>query len=285
MDPEPEAVLVSCGLIVAGLMTFVWLLSLVLQRVSIVDGFWGPGFALIAVYSRWHGASSGVTDARTVLALMTVLWGCRLGAHLGVRLISERTEDRRYQAMRVRHGPGFAVTSLWIVFWLQGAVMWLVALPLQTALPRSEPPWSVAGCYAAGLLWATGLFFEAVGDWQLMRFRSRRQNGSDVLRTGLWALTRHPNYFGDFLVWWGLWLFCVNLGSPWWTIISPLVMSAFLIRFSGAGLLERDIADRRPDYAAYVASTNAFFPGWPRARRTQSAARHPTDAPPGNPPP
>ena len=117
---------------------------------------------------------------------------------------------------------------------------------------------------AAGLLlWATGLFFEAVGDWQLARFKADPANRGQVMDRGLWRYTRHPNYFGDFCVWWGFYLLAASAGA-WWSIPGPLLMSLLLLKVSGVSLLEKDIGERRPAYAQYVRRTNAFFPGVPR---------------------
>ncbi len=113
-------------------------------------------------------------------------------------------------------------------------------------------------------MWATGLFFEAVGDWQLARFRTNPENAGQVLNTGLWRFTRHPNYFGDFLVWWGLYLVAVAQSDAWWTAIGPIVMSVFLMRVSGVTLLEKSLGESKPGYQDYVRKTNAFFPAPPK---------------------
>lgn len=262
--------LIPSLLLILGFVTAVWMLSVLLKRASIIDAFWGPGFAVVALFCLWRStqrSGQSLTELMPQLALtaMTVLWGTRLGLHLAIRVFLHDThEDRRYAAMRARHNPGFWLKSLWIVFWLQGLIMWIVALPLQTALAVQQLPWSAAFTWLAVLFWAAGLFFEAVGDRQLARFRANPANQGGLLNRGLWRYTRHPNYFGDFLVWWGLWLFSVNLGAPVWTVLSPTLMSVFLMKFSGVGLLEKDIASRRPDYVHYVRTTNAFFPGRPR---------------------
>jgi steroid 5-alpha reductase family enzyme len=253
-----------CLLTALLLMTCIWLLSIPMRRVSIIDAFWGPGFLVITIacyllrQQQW-------TSSQWVLAAMVAVWSLRLGWHLGIRCFGEAEEDRRYAAMRQKHDPGFWWKSLGIVFWLQAVIMWMVAMPLQLSLIPKAVGGSAPVLYLAVSIWAVGLIFEAGGDWQLKRFRSDPRNRGMVLNRGLWSLTRHPNYFGDFMVWWGFWLFAWQLGAPVWTITSPLVMSAFLMKFSGAGLLEKDIAERRPQYAEYIRSTNAFFP-WPRRR-------------------
>jgi steroid 5-alpha reductase family enzyme len=162
--------------------------------------------------------------------------------------------------MRAHHGQRFWWVSLFTVFLLQGAILWFVALPILVATARRSfaplGPLDLLG----GLLWGLGLLFEAVGDWQLARFKAVPSNARHVMDRGLWRYTRHPNYFGDFCVWWGIYLVAAAGGAVW-TIGSPLLMSVLLLKVSGVTLLENTIADRRPDYAAYQRRTNAFFPG------------------------
>ncbi len=250
-----------CLLTSLSLMSIIWLISIPMRRVSIIDAFWGPGFVVVAI-ATWFLRQESWSTWQWVLLAMVAAWGIRLGWHLSIRCFGEPEEDRRYAAMRTRRDPGFWWKSLFIVFWLQAVILWLVAFPLQFALVRPAAEASVWMSSAAFCIWSVGLFFEGIGDWQLAIFRADSENKGKVLNRGLWSLTRHPNYFGDFMVWWGLWLMSFSLGAPLWTVISPLVMSAFLIRFSGAGLLEKDIAERRPQYADYLRTTNAFFP-WP----------------------
>ena len=256
--------LAICLLTAFALMTIVWVISIPLKRVSIIDAFWGPGFLCLAV-ACWFVKQEDWSGQQWLLFGMVGAWAIRLGWHLSIRCFGDAEEDRRYAAMREKRDPGFWWKSLGIVFWLQAVILWAVALPLQFALtrsPQSVPAWLsvVAVC-----IWLIGLTFEAVGDWQLSRFRSNPENSGKVLDSGLWGLTRHPNYFGDFMVWWGFWLLSVMIAAPIWTVMSPLIMSAFLMKFSGAGLLEKDISERRPKYAEYIQTTNAFFP-WPRQK-------------------
>ncbi len=150
-----------------------------------------------------------------------------------------------------------------MVFGLQGVVMWIISLPLQFGIVASNgrPSWLVL---IGVCVWFVGFFFEAVGDWQLAVFRADRLNRGKVLQTGLWKYTRHPNYFGDCCIWWGFYLVGVAQGAPWWCVISPLLMSIFLVYISGVALLERDLFNKKPDYSRYASRTNAFFPGLPR---------------------
>jgi steroid 5-alpha reductase family enzyme len=184
----------------------------------------------------------------------------RLSGYLAWRNVG-KPEDFRYRAMRDRRPRAFPVLSLLTVFALQGVLMWIVALPLQTATGSGNTP--VTLITIGFLLWATGFIFESVGDWQLARFKSDPDNEGRVMDRGLWRYTRHPNYFGDFLVWWGFYFLALASGAPVWSIVGPLVMSLLLLRISGVTLLEKSLKRRRPGYAAYVARTSPFFPWWP----------------------
>jgi steroid 5-alpha reductase family enzyme len=236
-----------------------WLLSLPLRNVSIVDSLWSLMFLLAAaVYLA--GQSSVGPRAWLVITLVAV-WSIRLAAYITWRNHG-KGEDFRYRRMRVDNDPGFAFKSLYIVFGLQAALAWAISLPLLAAIGSSAPlGWLDA--VGAGL-WLVGMVFEAGGDWQLARFRRDPASRGKVLDTGLWRYTRHPNYFGDFCVWWGLFLIALSAGG-WWSVAGPLLMSFMLLRVSGVALLEKDIGERRPDYQAYIRRTNAFFPGPPRA--------------------
>ena len=246
--------------IVAGLMATIWLVSLVIKDVSIVDITWGLGFVVIAWTTFVTTSAEG--PGRWLLAVMTTLWGVRLSGHLAARNLG-KGEDKRYAAMRSRRGPRFALTSLVIVFGFQGWAMWMVALPLQIGIHGAESGWE--WLHGLGLLlWTVGFFFETTGDAQLARFLADPNNAGRVLKRGLWRYTRHPNYFGDFLVWWGLWTTSVAHGSGLWTVVSPLVMTFCLVRFSGVRLLERSLVQTRTDYGDYIRETNAFFPWFPR---------------------
>jgi steroid 5-alpha reductase family enzyme len=238
----------------------VWAASVLLRDASIADVFWGPGFVLVAWIS-WAAADATAERVRWLLALVTI-WGMRLGIHLLWRKCGEK-EDRRYSAMRERNAPHFWWSSFFSVFLLQAALIWFVAIPVQVAAWRDEqsPLTWIDGLGV--LLWLTGFWFEAVGDWQLGRFRGNPSNNGRVLDQGLWRYTRHPNYFGDFCIWWGIYLIAAAGGAAA-TIASPALMSLLLLRVSGVTLLESTIADRRPAYEDYKRRVNAFFPGPPR---------------------
>ena len=236
-----------------------WLLSLPLRNVSIVDSMWSLMFLLAALTYTAEQASPG-PRAWLVITLVG-LWSIRLAAYISWRNRGHG-EDFRYQKIRANNEPGFAFKSLYIVFGLQAALAWVVSLPLLAAINSTAPLGWLDAIGAA--LWLAGMVFEAGGDWQLVRFKGNPANQGKVLDTGLWRYTRHPNYFGDFCVWWGLFLIALAAGG-WWSVAGPLVMSLLLLKVSGVALLEKDIGERRPAYRAYVRRTNAFFPGPPRA--------------------
>jgi steroid 5-alpha reductase family enzyme len=252
-------ILALCAAAVAVLMIGTWLVSLRLRDVSIIDPVWGLAFVVVACSAAL--AADGDTGRRLLLVALVGVWGLRLFVHLAVRKRGE-PEDRRYAAMRARNPGTFPARSLVTVFGLQALLVLVVSLPVQMAAAEDGALGVLALVGAA--VWAVGFAFESVGDLQLTRFRKDPANRGRVLDSGLWRYTRHPNYFGDFVVWWGLFLVALDAGGTWWTVIGPLVMSALLMRVSGVTLLEKDITSRRPGYADYVRRTSPFFPLPPR---------------------
>jgi steroid 5-alpha reductase family enzyme len=241
-----------------GAMLLLWLLSLRLRDASIVDVWWGPGFAALAL------ASFALAErGHALVTALTVVWGLRLGLHLARRNLGHG-EDPRYAAMRRRHGERFGRVSLVSVFGMQGLLMWLVSLPVQVANAAGDPAQLGLLELAGTALWGVGLFFEAVGDFQLARFRADPANAGRVLESGLWRYTRHPNYFGDCCAWWGIFLVALPAPGAWLTAPSPALMSFLLLRVSGVPLLERSLRKRRPGYDDYVRRTSVFFPLPPR---------------------
>lgn len=235
-------------------LTLLWLVSLRLRDASIVDPFWGPGFALVTL-TYWM--VDGERTARGTLVLAWVaLWAFRLGWHL-LRRNRREGEDPRYAAMRARHGDRFGRVSLVRVFWLQGAILWIISMPLLAAVRSDRPLGLLDGLGAAVAL--LGLLTEAVADAQLRRFRADPASRGRVLDSGLWRYSRHPNYFGDAVLWWGLWLVAAA-GGAWWTVFSPAAMTFLLLKVSGVPLLEKSLESSRPGYAEYARRTSAFVP-------------------------
>ncbi|HEY4259577.1 MAG TPA: DUF1295 domain-containing protein [Schlesneria sp.] len=259
MPPFAQTLLINFGCLIA-VMVMIWVVSLVRRDASIIDPFWGTGFVIVAWLScAWNHA----TDPRSLLlADLTTVWGLRLSLYLLWRN-SNHGEDRRYAAMRTHHGANFAWVSMFTVFLMQAVILWFVAFPLQAALASKESAPLTAFDAVGIAVWSLGFLFESIGDWQMARFQADPDNEGKVMDRGLWRYTRHPNYFGDFCVWWGLYLLAAPAGAAW-TIGSPIVMSLLLMKVSGVTLLESTITDRRPDYAAYKARTSSFVPWFPK---------------------
>ena len=253
-------VLGSAAVVIVVVMVTAWLVSLVRRDAGVADVVWGFGF----VASSWVGAGvgDGQPDRSNLLLAMVTIWGLRLTGHLFVRNRGS-DEDFRYASMRRRRGPNFAMTSLFTVFGLQGLAMFVVALPLLLAMTPDDPP--VGGIAIVGIIvWGVGLFFETVGDAQLVRFRRDPANDGRVLDWGLWRYTRHPNYFGDMCIWWGMFIVAAETADARWGVVGPLLLTFMLVRVTGMAMLERGLRKRRPGYAAYIARTSAFFPRPPK---------------------
>ena len=250
----------------AGMLFVLWLISIATGRVSFIDSFWGVGFVIVAwaAADAAGGWSAIGNSARLVLVLVT-LWGLRLGGYLLLRFLREG-EDRRYVRLAgERTGLRRHVWSLTMVFGLQGLLILIIAAPLIGVMGDTPREIGAAGL-AGAALWGVGVFFEWVGDWQLVRFRGVPDNEGKVLDTGLWAWTRHPNYFGDACLWWGLWL----ASGQWWAVFAPALMTFLLMKWSGKPMLEAGLRKRKPDYAAYIERTSGFFPR-PPARGNRHA--------------
>lgn len=236
-----------------------WVGSVIYRDASIVDRFWGFGFAVVAWAALLY---NGIFDTKTwlVVALATI-WGARLSIYLTWRNWGHG-EDYRYVAMRERQGGKFWWTSFYRVFLLQGFLTWFIGLPLQRTMTVGGDLGMLA--YIGVALWCVGLTFEAVGDWQLARFKSDSGNKGKVMDRGLWRYTRHPNYFGDAVLWWGMYLVAFTGPVDLLLAICPLTMTFFLMRVSGVPLLEKKLKKTRPEYTAYVERTSSFFPRPPR---------------------
>jgi steroid 5-alpha reductase family enzyme len=227
-----------------------WALSVVKKDASLVDSVW----SLMIV-------GSGLAYGPSWVLALAALWAVRLCVYITWRNWGE-AEDRRYQAIRRRNEPGFALKSLYLVFLFQATLAWIVSAPLlATAGARMPGSWLEL---AGALLAVLGIAFETLADWQVARWRVQRPSPSAVLDRGLWRYSRHPNYFGEFCVWWGFGLVAVAAGA-WWALASPLLMTLLLLRVSGVALLEKDLVGRKPAYRDYAARTNAFLPGPRRA--------------------
>jgi steroid 5-alpha reductase family enzyme len=244
---------------ILALMTLVWGASLFKRDASLVDTFWGLGF-VVAGWIYKYGSGPSTLRGGLVLGLVT-FWGLRLSAYILWRSRGHG-EDYRYREMRDRHPRTFPWRSLLTVFWLQAVLLWALSAPLFQA-QRSPGPAPLGPLDALGLaLFAVGFLFEVGGDWQLARFKRDRAHAGQVMDRGLWRYTRHPNYFGDALVWWSFFCFAAATPHGWWTIYSPLLMTLLLLRVSGVTLLEKRLQATKPGYRRYAERTSAFFP-WP----------------------
>ena len=268
--PEGQAIVTGMMTALAGLgailtaLTLVWVLSVKLQDASIADVCWGSGFVLLAwLYCL---LSPRLTPRSWLVATLITLWGARLSQHI-FRRNRHKGEDPRYQAMRTSHGRAFWWRSLFTVFWLQGAILWFVALPVLVAVRAARPEELTAVDGLGLVLFMIGFSFEVVGDYQLARFKAEPSNRGHVLDRGLWRYTRHPNYFGDATLWWGVYAIAGATPGGWLTVLSPALMTLLLMRVSGVTLLEDGLKASKPGYRAYITRTPAFFPWFPRVPR------------------
>jgi len=237
------------------LAVLAWAVATARRNVGLVDIFWSTFFVAGAA---GYAATTPVLGTRVVLVLALVAaWALRLAIYLAARNWNA-PEDHRYRDIRARNQPGFTWKSLYLVFGLQAVLAWLISAPLAASIASAAPPGALD--VLGALLTVFGIAFEACADAQLARFKATAANAGRVMERGLWRYSRHPNYFGEFCVWWGLYAIALGAGG-WWTLFSPLLMTVLLLRVSGVTLLEQNIVERRPAYRDYVARTNAFFPG------------------------
>lgn len=252
--------LATAAITIAVLMVGTWLVSVALKNASIVDIVWD--WASCSWRGPYGCVSMAWTPCQNLLVLMTTVWGLRLSVYLAWRNHG-KGEDFRYVAMRRHWGPRFPIISLFTVYGLQGLLMFVVSLGVQLGQVPDTP----AVGWLAGLgvvVWVVGLFFEVVGDAQLARFKADETNKGKVMDRGLWRYTRHPNYFGDACVWWGIALVAAETTLGLWGLLGAVVMTVLLRRVSGVVLLEKSLGKRKPGYAEYVARTSAFLPRPPK---------------------
>ena len=251
-----SSVLIGAAVTIACLMLASWSVSLLRRDASIVDIVWGLGFVVVAWAAKFVTGASGAGN--WLLLMMVTVWGLRLAGYLAKRNLGNG-EDFRYRAMRRKHGERFAIVSLYSVFGLQGALMFVVSLPV-TLGQRDTNAGAGFVVLLGFIVWAIGAYFEVVGDAQLARFKRDPRNTDQIMDQGLWGLTRHPNYFGDCLVWWGLAIVGAAQGAGPWAFLGAVVMTVLLVRVSGAALLDRLLAKRKPGYAEYMERTSGFIP-------------------------
>jgi steroid 5-alpha reductase family enzyme len=249
------------GAMVAALMTAVWVASVIVRNVAIIDAFWGFGFVVAAW--TYYATTDGFPARKMLIALLVTVWGLRLSLHLAIRNFG-KPEDYRYRAMRTRWGHRFTWVSVFSVFVPQAVLLWALSVPIWQA-QRAPTPAHLGALDALGAaVFVVGLLFEAVGDEQLRRFKANPANRGRVMDRGLWRYTRHPNYFGDATVWWGLGLVALATPAALWTIYAPAAMTLLLLRVSGVPLLEKKLQETRPGYREYIERTSSFVPWCPR---------------------
>jgi steroid 5-alpha reductase family enzyme len=241
-----------------GYMVVLWVVSLLLRNASIVDVFWGPGF-IVAAGAYFALSDDGYEGRQLLVLALVVVWAVRLGGYILARNAGHG-EDPRYRKWRETWSGPFWLRSLFQVFLLQGLILWVVSAPRLAAMNRAGPDSLIVTDLIGLAIWCVGFFFEAAGDWQLARFKSDPANEGKVMERGLWRFTRHPNYFGEATLWWGLFVIAAGTTDGWITVFSPVLMTFLLLRVSGVSLLERGMKQRRPEYQAYVERTSAFIP-------------------------
>ncbi len=235
-----------------------WVLSVIKKDVSIVDPMWSLMILLGGAIFFYSTAAD--SPRRTLAYMLVAAWAIRLCVHI-TYVHWGKAEDYRYQRIRANNEPNFTFKSIYIVFGLQAVLGWVVTLPLLAASTSDVALGWLD--YIGVALWLFGMFFESVGDYQMARFKSDPNNKGKVYDQGLWRYTRHPNYFGECMIWWGFFLIALSAGG-WWSILSPILMTILLLKVSGVAMLEQDIAERRPAYTQYIKQTNAFIPWLPR---------------------
>jgi len=250
--------------VVTAFMTIIWLISIPLKDVSIVDPIWGMGF-VVAALTQYALTPGGYGVRKLLITGMVLIWGVRLSTYLTWRkIVQHKGEDYRYKRVRDKVGPSMWWRSWIFVFFMQGAIVSLLSGVFLVSQFNADPAALTVFDIAGVALWLFGLFFETVGDYQLARFKNDPNNKGKVMNTGLWGLTRHPNYFGDACAWWGYFLVAVSVPFGFLTVYGPAIMNFLLVRVSGVAMLEKDLANKRPEYAEYIRSVPAFIPRLPR---------------------
>ena len=249
---------VLAGIVILLFMTALWFVSLILKNSSIVDIFWGIGFIIVT----WLALAQGYLPRKQLVATLVTIWGLRLAIHIGLRNWG-KPEDFRYAKWREENGQRWWWLSFFQVLLLQGILMWIISTPLLAAQTSGFPAILTPLDLLGALLCVLGLLFESIADAQLMLFKANPDNKGKVLTSGLWQYSRHPNYFGEAVVWWGFYVIAPTAGYGW-TIFSPILMTYLLLNVSGVAMLERTMKVK-PGYEEYIQRTNAFFPWFPKS--------------------
>jgi len=248
--------------VLMGAMLVLWLISIPLKDVSFIDSFWALGFVL-AAFVTFAITPGGDLERKGLILAITTVWGLRLGGYIFWRWRKEGP-DKRYVALLSKAPGNVHVFTLTKVFLLQGVLLWVVSLPVQLGqIPATPQGVGLLAWIGAGLA-IVGIFFETIGDYQMARFKSDPGNAGKVMDQGLWRYTRHPNYFGDACVWWGLFLVAAETGPGRLSFVGPALLTFLLVQWSGAALLERRLKRSRPEYEDYIRRTSSFIPMPPK---------------------
>jgi len=252
---------IQAVLVILIFMTALWIVSVVIKNVSIVDLFWGFGFVLINAF--YFLKTDGFETRKFIMLALVSIWGLRLSAYLAWRNIG-KGEDFRYKEFRKNYGENrYWWISYFQTFLLQGILMWLISAPLLGAQFYGQNNSLSIFDFSGIVFWIIGFSFETGGDFQLASFKADPSNKGKVLDKGFWRYTRHPNYFGDSSVWWGYGFICLASGS-YLPILGSLLMTALIIKVSGVVLLEKSLKDQKPQYKEYIEKTSAFIPWFPK---------------------
>jgi steroid 5-alpha reductase family enzyme len=236
-------------------MTIWFFIALVKKRNDVADVAWGPGFIVVAVTSLIMAGS--FSDRAMIVSSLVIIWGVRLALHIGKRHIG-KPEDARYAKWRKEWGKAFLVRSFMQVFMLQGILLIIVAIPI--IIINTAPPSPLTILDIAGIcIWLLGFTFETVSDWQLSRFLKLSSNRGKIMTTGLWRYSRHPNYFGEVTLWWGISIIALSVPSGWMSIVGPLMITFLILKVSGIPMLEEGFRDNS-DFQQYKQRTSAFIP-------------------------
>ena len=244
-------------------MSILFVIALFKRDNSIADIGWGFGFVIVALLTFF--LEQGFTARHILVTALVVIWGMRLSTHIYLRNRG-KGEDPRYAAWRKNWGNWFVVRSFFQVFILQGLLLLFIAYAIILVNSSSEA--GLSALDICGLaVWIIGFLFESIGDLQLKRFIADEQNRGHILNTGLWRYTRHPNYFGEATMWWGIFLIALSVPYGWTAIISPAVITFLLLRVSGVILLEKEFTDNE-EFKEYKRRTSAFIPWFPKAEKS-----------------
>jgi len=247
--------------VIAIYMTVWYLVARALSRFDVADIAWGPGF-IISVLTAAVAVSERLNPRAYLVMALVIVWGTRLPLHVYLRNRG-KPEDARYRSWRQEWGKNAHIRAFFQIFMLQGLLLLVISLPITSVMMAGSSAFTLLD--AAGLfIWAMGFLFEAIGDWQLLRFKKDPAHKGRIIKAGLWRFSRHPNYFGEVTLWWGMYLIALSSGASWPVIIGPLTITFLILKVSGIPMLEKKY-EGNPEFEAYRRQTSAFFPLPPKS--------------------